>query len=157
MADVGRLKPNKEGAAEEYMTMRYGNLLGCLHFRAVFLIVFLLSACAPGPPPATAPARLTAQVVNVKHFLPVRGAPSLNAMELGRLLPGEGVYVTQDNGEWCTVESMRLQNGQPLVGWVLRQYIMLEGPAGSAVPPGQGGPQGPGGPQGMGGPQRQGM
>ena len=137
--------------------MRYSNMLRYLHLTAVSSIVFVLSACAPGPPPVAPPVRLTAQVVNVKHYLPVRVGPSLNAVETGRLFPGEGVYVTQDNGEWCTIESMRLQNGQPLVGWVLRQYIMMGGTAGPAVPVGPGGPQGMGGPPGPGGLQGPGM
>ena len=129
--------------------MKHNNMLRChVHLMAAFLIVFLVSACAVSPPPASAPARMSGHVVNVRHYLPVRVAPSLIAAETGRLLPGEGVYVNQDNGEWCTIESMRLENGQPMAGWVLRQYIMVD--SGPAVAPG--GPSGPSGPPGPGGP-----
>lgn len=133
--------------------MRYSNMLKCpLQPAAVFLVAFLLSGCAAGPPPGTPPVRATAHVVNVKHYLPVRVGPSLNAGQTGRLLPGEGVYVTQDGGEWCTIESMRQENGQPLAGWVLRRYLWIEGSAGPAVP-GPGAPEEPGESQGPGGPQ----
>ena len=134
--------------------MRHCNKLRCpIHLMAVISIVFLLSACAPGPAPPPSspqPIKLSGQIVNVKHYLPVRMSPSLKAAEVGRLLPGENVYITQDAGEWCTVESVRLQNGLPVQGWVLHQFVVTLGSAGPAEGPGGPGP-GPGGP-GPGGP-----
>ena len=120
-------------------------MIGCIRrlnsrfvtFVGAALLMLLLSACETVPPPGppTPPPRFTGHVVNVRRYLPVRVAMSLKSAHVGRLYPGDGVFIDDISGDWCRIEGMDTSHGRPPEGWVLRRYVAPDQTSPRWLPP----------------------